>query len=151
MCSSNRYYFPGGPVCSPNRYQFSRNTFLVTEQIPIFYFENHRTDREFPRRYPLRTDISEISLGGLSNIRNSFFVFKGWNSNLLETTWATWVRMIFTLLDHPRCSSLNTFQQLWVFAKFGRQSTVEDGQPSLMTRSSIVLPSRCLSWCYCAS
>ena len=51
-------------MCSPNRYQFSRSTFLVTEQIPILqegYFENHRTDREFPGRYPpLRTDISEI-------------------------------------------------------------------------------------------
>ena len=42
-------------MSSPNRYQSSRSSFLVTKQIPIFqeaFFEYHRTDRQFPGKYP---------------------------------------------------------------------------------------------------
>ena len=42
--------FPGGFMCSPNRYQFSRSTFLATEQIQIFqeHLFSDRTDTDFP-------------------------------------------------------------------------------------------------------
>ena len=45
--------FPGGFMCwlPMNRYRF-------------YFFKYHRTDRQFPGRYPLRTDISETGLGG---------------------------------------------------------------------------------------
>ena len=62
------------------RYRFSRSTFLASKQIQIFqehffgyrtdadfpgsFFEYQRTDRQFPGRYPLQTDISALGLGG---------------------------------------------------------------------------------------
>ena len=43
--------FPERFVYSPNRYQFSRSTFLATEQIQIFqehFFFGYQTDTDFP-------------------------------------------------------------------------------------------------------
>ena len=89
--------FPGTLfMCSPNGYRFSRSIFLATEQITIFqkaFFEYQRTDRQFPGRYPLRTDISSIALGGCFRwfflscivfILCCFFVIENWTKENLK-------------------------------------------------------------------
>lgn len=43
--------FPGGDVCSPNKYYFSRRICLLAEQIPFFqepFSCDHQTDTNFP-------------------------------------------------------------------------------------------------------
>ena len=76
VCLPNRYHFSRASLCVHQTYRFSRSTFLATtKQIPIFqkhlilssteqitifqeaFFEYQRTDRQFPGRYLLRTDI----------------------------------------------------------------------------------------------
>ena len=64
--------FPGALFWLPNRYRFSRNTFLSTEQITIFqeaFFEFQRTEiGNFQEGTPLRIDISALRSRGLLSI-----------------------------------------------------------------------------------
>ena len=85
--------FPGTLfVWSPNRYQFSRSTFLATEQIPIFqeaFFEYNEQIGNFQKDTPLRTDISTLGLGGC--FRQLYIIKKNTKKQIRDTWWETCV------------------------------------------------------------
>ena len=91
ICSSNRPYylieqiliFPETLIYTSNKYSFSRSLHFLIEQILIFQealssprihtiFQEtpmSRTDTNFPGRYPRRTDIALIGLGGCFRLK----------------------------------------------------------------------------------